>query len=85
MKKLIMSSLLFCSMMFFVTGNAFAKPGADAPEGTTYVGNDMPIGPHANLNIHGKDPANFSCQKQFKVDGINGYWKETYDDAGNFP
>ncbi|MHC4322226.1 MAG: hypothetical protein ACYST3_08125 [Planctomycetota bacterium] len=82
MKKLIMSSLLLCSMMFFVVGSVFAKPGAD--QDGPYVGNDMPSGPHANLNIHGKDPANFICPEQFKVDGIDGYWKETYDDEGNF-
>ena len=52
MKKLIMSSLLLCSMMFFVAGSAFAvKPGADGNPPTNP--NGFPSGGHFNLNIHG--------------------------------
>ncbi len=53
MKKLITSSLLLCSMMFFVAGSALAgKPreGVDGP----YYGNGYPSGKHYNLNIIGK-------------------------------
>ncbi len=75
-----MSSLLFCSMMFFVAGSAFAKPGAD--QDGPYVGNGMPSGPHANLNIHGKDPANFPCPQQTRDGGFLGYWKEILDENG---
>ena len=82
MRKMIMSSLLLCCMMFFMAGSAFAKPGAD--QDGPYVGNGMPSGPHANLNIHGKDPAKFVCPPQTSLGGFDGYWKETYDDDGNF-
>jgi hypothetical protein len=80
MKKLIMSSLLLCSMMFFVAGSAFAKPGAD--QDGPYVGNGMPSGPHANLNIHGKDPANFVCPETSTHYGIESYWKPILDENG---
>ena len=89
MKKLIMCSLLLCCIMFFVAGSAFAKPGAD--QDGPYVGNGMPSGPHANLNLHGKDPANFLCpDKTVPNNGLSGedfaelglpegYWKNTCD------
>ncbi len=44
----------------------------------------MPSGPHANLNIHGKDPANFICPEKITINGIKGYWKPILDDEGNF-
>jgi hypothetical protein len=63
MRKLIMSSLLLCSMMFFVAGSAFAvKPGA---EGDPPVNpNGFPAGEHYNLNIHGKK-SDFNCPDPF--------------------
>jgi hypothetical protein len=68
MKKLIMSSLMLCSMLFFVVGSAFAvKPTA---EGDPPVNpNGFPAGEHFNLNIHGKK-ADFSCPDEY--DGSNG-------------
>jgi len=69
-----------CCMMFLMAGSAFAKPGAD--QDGPYVGNGMPSGPHANLNIHGKDPANFPCPQQTRDGGFLGYWKEILDENG---
>jgi hypothetical protein len=67
-------------MMLLVASNSFAKPGAD--QDGPYVGNDMPSGPHANLNIHGKDPANFVCPEKTTLGGFSGYWKEILDENG---
>ncbi len=63
MKKLITSSLLLCSMMFFAAGSAFAvKPTAG---GSPPVNpNGFPAGEHFNLNIHGKK-ADFNCPDPF--------------------
>jgi len=78
MKKLITSSLLLCSIMFFVAGSAFAKPGAD--QDGPYVGNGMPSGPHFNLNIHGKDPSVFiDCPEVNDNGGFLALWK--WDEA----
>jgi hypothetical protein len=56
MKKLIMSSLLFCSMMFFVAGSAFAVKPPDVIDKS----NGFPSGEHYNLNIISKKD-NFNC------------------------
>jgi hypothetical protein len=70
MKKLIMSSLLFCSMMFFVAGSAFAvKPGADGDPPVNP--NGFPAGVHFNLNIHGKK-IDFSCPDPYSGPDYNG-------------
>jgi hypothetical protein len=75
MKKLIMSSLLLCSMMFFVAGSAFAvKPGADGYPPVNP--NGFPAGEHFNLNIHGKK-ADFNCPDPF--DGFCGGVDHTGD------
>jgi hypothetical protein len=75
MKKLIMNSLVLCSMMFFVAGSAFAvKPTA---EGYPPVNpNGFPAGEHFNLNIHGKK-ADFNCPDPF--DGFCGGVDHTGD------
>jgi hypothetical protein len=88
MKKLIMSSLLLCSMMLFVAGSAFAvKPGE------TVNPNGFPEGFHFNLNIHGKNIYTFTCpQMTVPNNGLSeedpnyevydlpeGYWKNTCD------
>ncbi len=65
-----MSSLLFCSMMFFVAGSSFAvKPGAggDPPVNP----NGFPAGEHFNLNIHGKK-IDFSCPDPYSGPDYNG-------------
>ena len=71
-----MCSLLLCCIMFFVARPALAKPGADAPDETVYVGNGMPSGPHFNLNIHGKDPSVFlDCPEVNDDGGYPALWK----------
>jgi len=51
-----MSSLLFCSMMFFVAGSAFAVKPPDVIDKS----NGFPSGEHYNLNIISKKD-NFNC------------------------
>jgi len=60
MKKLITSSLLLCSMMFFVAGSAFAVKPPDVIDNS----NGFPSGFHFNLNIHGKK-LEFNCPEPF--------------------
>ncbi len=72
MKKLIMSSLLLCSMMFFVAGSAFAvKPGADG-DLPVIKPNGFPAGEHFNLNIHGKK-IDFSCPDPYSGPDYNAH------------
>ena len=81
MKKLITSSLLLCSMMFFAAGSAFAvKPGADGNPPTNP--NGFPSGEHFNLNIHGKKP-DFNCPELYSGPDYNGE-SHSGKDYGNY-
>ncbi len=84
MKKLITSSLLLCSMMFFVAGSAFAVKPPDVIDKS----NGFPSGFHFNLNIHGKK-LDFKCPTFYSGDDYNGenhqgdYGKYEDDGSGN--
>ncbi len=74
MKKTFFLSFIVISVLVIA-----AFPGmAQKPDSVITLSNGFPSGPHFNLNIISKDPANFVCPEPTVVDGVQVYGNVIY-------
>ncbi len=74
MKKLIFVSFCIACVLVIASSAGLAQK----PDSVVTLSNGFPSGPHFNLNIIAKDPANFVCPAPTFVDGVQVYGNVIY-------